>query len=50
MLTINRQHKLFQSLPIRLDDYGFSFWINIGSSVVYFVAVVMHLIAICQDS
>jgi hypothetical protein len=48
MLTTNMQQS-FSSSDIHLQELGFSFWINIGSSGGYLVALVIYLIAICKD-
>ena len=34
---------------IRLADFGFSFWMNIGSSVLYFYALMIYLFAGCAS-
>ena len=48
MLTTNLQQQFSQS-QIQLDQIGFSFWINIGSSAGYLAALVIYLIAVCND-
>ncbi|CAF0804184.1 unnamed protein product [Adineta steineri] len=49
MLTTNLQQESFGTTDIRLKDFGFSFWINIGSSVLYLYALIIYLIAICKN-
>ena len=49
MLTTNLQQKAFNTPDVRLKDFGFSFWINIGSSGVYLYAFLIYLIAICKS-
>lgn len=48
LLTTN----LYQNDPkvrdVRLADFGFSLWINIGASGFYFYAFFIYLIAICR--
>ncbi|CAF5171757.1 unnamed protein product, partial [Rotaria magnacalcarata] len=43
MLTTNSQQDVFNISDIRLKDFGFSFWINIGSSGVYLYALFIYL-------
>jgi hypothetical protein len=45
MLTTNMQQS-FGYPNIRLQELGFSFWINIGSSGGYLAAFLIYLIAI----
>jgi len=49
MLTTNMQQKIFGTTDIRLQDFGFSFWINIGSSGAYLYALLIYLIAVCKN-
>ena len=48
MLTTNLQQPILSSNEIHLNQMGFSFWINIGSSAGYLVAFLLYLIAICK--
>jgi len=48
ILTTNLQQQLFKTSDIRLEDFGFSFWINIGSSGVYLYALIIYLTTICS--
>ena len=49
ILTTNFQQEVFKRFYIRLQDFGFSFWINIASSSIYLSALVIYLIAICRS-
>jgi hypothetical protein len=49
MLTTNLQQNIFGTSDVRIEDFGFSFWINIGSSAAYLYAIVIYLIAGCKD-
>ncbi|CAF1528337.1 unnamed protein product [Rotaria magnacalcarata] len=49
MLTTNSQQDVFNISDIRLKDFGFSFWINIGSSGVYLYALFIYLFMICKN-
>ncbi|UJR33857.1 hypothetical protein I4U23_021278 [Adineta vaga] len=48
MLTTNLQQDTFGTHDIRLKEFGFSFWINIGSSAVYLYTLIIYLIAVCK--
>jgi len=48
MLTTNFQ-QVFGISDIRLQEFGFSFWINIGASSGYLYAFFIYLIAICKN-
>jgi len=48
MLTTNLQQN-FGTSDVRLKEFGFSFWINIGSSGVYLYAFLIYLISICKN-
>jgi hypothetical protein len=49
MLTTNLHQNNFQTPDIRLQDFGFSFWINIGSSGIYLYAFCIYLVVICKS-
>ncbi|CAF1201540.1 unnamed protein product [Adineta ricciae] len=48
ILTTNLQHDNLSNYKVRLADFGFSFWINIGSSVAYLYTFILYLISVCQ--
>lgn len=48
MLTTNLQQS-FSKSQVLLDQIGFSFWINIGSSAGYLAALVIYIIAVCKN-
>ncbi len=49
ILTTNLQQKIFGITDIRLQDFGYSFWINIGASGAYLYALLIYLIAVCKN-
>ena len=49
MLTTNLYQNDTNTKEIRLQDFGFSIWINIGASSVYFYVFFIYLIAICKS-
>jgi hypothetical protein len=49
MLTTNLHENDTNIKTVRLGDFGFSFWINIGASGAYFYAFFIYLIAVCKS-
>jgi hypothetical protein len=49
MLTTNLHENYSPIKAVRLEDFGFSFWINIGASGAYFYAFFIYLIAIFRN-
>jgi hypothetical protein len=49
MLTTNLHENDTMIREVRLEDFGFSFWINIGASAGYLYAFLIYVIAVCKD-
>ncbi|UJR13463.1 hypothetical protein I4U23_000477 [Adineta vaga] len=49
MLTTNLHQNDTNIKDIRLKDFGFSLWINIGASGSYFYTFFIYIIAICKN-
>ncbi|CAF1197875.1 unnamed protein product [Adineta ricciae] len=49
MLTTNLYQNDTNTKEIRLQDFSFSFWINIGASSTYFYVFFIYLIAMCKS-
>jgi hypothetical protein len=48
MLTTNLYQNDSNIKAVRLEDFGFSFWINIGASGAYLYGFFIYLIALCN--
>lgn len=49
MLTTNLYQNDSTIKTVRLEDFGFSFWINIGASGAYLYVFFIYLIAMCKS-
>jgi hypothetical protein len=49
MLTTNLHENDSNIKVVRLKDFGFSFWINIGASGAYLYAFFIYIIAVFQS-
>ena len=48
MLTTNLWLTNSSIRAVRLEDFGFSFWINIGASGAYLYVFIVYLLALCN--
>jgi hypothetical protein len=48
MLTTNLYLSDSSIKAVRLEDFGFSFWINIGASGAYLYVFIIYLLALCK--
>ncbi|CAF1275118.1 unnamed protein product [Rotaria sordida] len=49
MLTTNLYQNDTNIKNVRLEDFGFSFWINIGASATYLYTFCIYLIIVCRN-